>query len=76
MQPTKEQVCAYMQQRKAAHCPPLGQKEINRKLGRDLIEAKREEKRRKGLSDETKAKISAASRAYRERSGNQVQQEV
>lgn len=43
MQPTKEQVREYMQQRQAQHSPPPSQKEINRMLGRDLIEAERKE---------------------------------
>jgi hypothetical protein len=42
-QPTKEQVREYMQQRQAAHCPPPSQKEINRMLGRDLIEQERKD---------------------------------
>lgn len=43
MQPTKEQVREYMQQRQAAQCPPPSQQEINRMLGRDLIEAERKD---------------------------------
>jgi hypothetical protein len=43
MQPTKEQVRHWMSERQAAHCPPPDPKEINRQLGRDLIEQERKD---------------------------------
>ncbi len=45
--PTKEQVREYMERRQAQHQPPPSCQEIRRQLGWDLIEAEREERKKR-----------------------------
>ena len=46
MQPTKEQIRKWQQDRVKAHKPPPDPKVIRRELGWDLVEAERSQKRR------------------------------
>jgi hypothetical protein len=46
VKPTKEQVRDYMDRRRAEHKPPPTQEEIRRRIGWELIEMERDERRR------------------------------